>query len=485
MRKSIRILSMLMAALMVFTLIAGCTDSKNTEPAKKDTPPAETSKAETTAPAVKPDKITALVPPITPDFQKRTGEYEAAFQKKFPNVTLTFEPAGWEDMTKKLDVQVNAGSPPDIAFMGQANGAISKYLQTGLMLDISKSVSKEILDDFDANTLPYMKSGDGLYGLPLYMGVHSIGGNKKYLEEAGIDWKKIQQEGWTFEQFRELAKKGLIKEGGKTRYGFIYACAGVTAMDFLEMLCMNAGMQAPFDKNMKYAYTDPNFLKVLKFVRMLIDDGSMPKESNTIEAKVRWNMMLSGQTMIMGKGLPIFENMANQNNAKLKANDGSAAKDSLPLDYIVLPSPNMSGFPQVAGGGVDGYLTFRQGKEAAPEHVKNVINAVYFLSSGEISAKAISELFLAQITKSGREAAKNIKVDINPDNLAATAKLTAVVFEPRPDITSELGAKATKVREEVMKPKFQALLANEITPEQMYDEVKKAAIAQFGENGIK
>lgn len=482
MKRTTRILSMLLAALMVFTLFAGCTKKNDSTPSGTAAPTA-TAPGQTSTSA--PDKITVMVPPISANFQKEVPNYVAAFQKKYTNLTMDVTPASWEEMTQKLDIQVNAGSPPDIAFMGQANGAISKYLSTGMMLDISKTLTKEMTDDFDANTLLYMKNGEGMYGLPLYMGVHSIGGNKAFLEEAGIDWKTVQQKGWTFDQFKEMVKKGVKKDGNTTRYGFVYACSGVTAMDFLEMLCMNAGMQAAFDKNLKYAYTDPNYLEVLKFVRSLIDDGSMPKESNTIDAGKRWNMMLTGQTMITGKGMPTFENSAKLNNAKLDAKDATAVKDSIKVDYIELPAPTLGNSPQVAGGGVDGYLTFRQSKNPTPEHVKNVVTATYFLSSGEAAAKAINELFLAQITKTGREASKSLKVDIDPNNLAMTAKLTAIVFEPRPDITPELGAKATKIREEVIKPKFQALLANEITPQKMYDEVKKAAIAEFGEKGVK
>ena len=62
--------------------------------------------------------------------------------------------------------------------------------------------------------------------------------------------------------------------------------------------------------------------------------------------------------------------------------------------------------------------------------------------------------------------------------------LTAQVAEPRPDIPAELGAKHSRLMDEVIVPKFQALLANEITPDQMYEEVKKAAIETFGEDGI-
>jgi multiple sugar transport system substrate-binding protein len=464
------IMTMLLVVCMVAALFSGCSKDKDTDANKGSDAP---------------DTITVLAPPISANFQAQIPDIQAAFTKKYPNLTLKIEPASWEDMQTKLDIQVNGGTPPDIAFMGGANSAIAKYLSTGMMLDISGAISKDILNDFDANALTYMKNGNGLYGLPLYMAIQTIGGNKQYLEEAGIDWKSIQKNGWTFDQFRELVKKGIKKEGNATRYGFVFACSGVTAKDLMLMLSMNAGMSADFDKNLKYAYTDPNFLKVLEFVRQLIDDGSMPKNSNTIDAGARWNLMLTGQTMITGKGMPVFENSAKKNNAKLEAKDASAVKGSVKLDYIQLPLPTLQGSPEVSGGGIDGYLTFKQGKEADPNHVQNVIKALYFLTSGEWAAKVNSDLFLAQITKTGRDAAKNITTNIDPDNLAMTSKLTAEVFEPRPDITPDLAAKSTKIMTEVMVPKFQALLAGEITPQQMYDAVKTAAVAAFGENGIR
>lgn len=53
---------------------------------------------------------------------------------------------------------------------------------------------------------------------------------------------------------------------------------GRSVKDYLAILLKNAGMPAAFDKDLKYAYTSKNFLEVLKAIRVLIDDGSMPKE---------------------------------------------------------------------------------------------------------------------------------------------------------------------------------------------------------------
>ncbi|WP_422660938.1 ABC transporter substrate-binding protein [Paenibacillus sp. EC2-1] len=475
MKKKMRVLAPVLALTLALSACGGGGDKKNETPNTGSTDGGTKTEAK--------DTITALLPPVSANFQDSFSQLEKDFNALYPNLTLKIEPASWEDMTQKLDTQVNAGSPPDIAFIG--SGGLSKYVEQGMLMDITDTATKEMVEDFDAAPIEYMKLGESLYGFPGYMEVHAIGGNKQFLEEAGIDYKKIQKEGWTYEQFREEIKKGVVKEGDKTsRYGFVFATAGVASKDYLQILIKNAGMPHAFDKDLKYAYTSKNFLEVLKAIRQMIDDGSMPKELSSVDAGKRWNMFLTGQTMITGKGLATFENSANKNNEKIKANDGSAVQGSIPVDYIVLPVPTFVGQKQQSSVAVDGYVTFRGKKEPTPEHKANVVKAAYFLASGKVAATTNNDLFAAHITKSGKEAAKDMTINRNPDNVAAVETLLSQATPARPDIPTDLGAKSIKLEDEVMIPKLQALIAGEITPEAMYDAVKAAAIQAFGEDGI-
>lgn len=76
---------------------------------------------------------------------------------------------------------MNAGSPPDIAFGG--SDGIPKYVQQGLLMDITDTATPEMISDYDKAPLDYMKNGKGLYGFPAYMEVHALGGNKEFLEK--------------------------------------------------------------------------------------------------------------------------------------------------------------------------------------------------------------------------------------------------------------------------------------------------------------
>jgi multiple sugar transport system substrate-binding protein len=264
----------------------------------------------------------------------------------------------------------------------------------------------------------------------------------------------------------------------------VFAVKGVAAKDYLGIMAKNAGMPAAFDKDLKYAYTSKNYLGLLKNLRQLIDDGSMPKELSSVDAGKRWNMFLTGQTMITGKGLATFENSAKTNNKKIQANDGSAVKDSIPVDYIVLPAPTFQGAKLSSSTVVDGYVTFRGKKEPTAEHKANVVKAAYFLASGNVAATTNNDLFAAHITQSGKKAAESMKIDRSPENVAAVEYMLKNATAARPDIPTELGAKAIKLETEVIVPKFQGLIAGEITPEAMFEAVKAAAIQAFGDNGV-
>lgn len=469
------VLAAAIAAIMVSGLAAGCGGNSQEAGTSAD----GGGKQEK-------DVVTALLPPVSATYQDKLMEYAKEFNEANPDVELKITTASWEDMKDKLDVQVNAGSPPDIAFIG--SDGTTKYLDTGMMIDISKYADPSMISDYNETILNYFRNGDGIYGFPAYAEVQAIGGNREIMEEVGIDWKTIQKEGWTYDEFREAIKKGVVKEGDTySRYGFVFACSGVAAKDYFSIMVKNAGMPSAFNKDLKYDYTSSKMIPFLEEIRALIDDGSMPKELSSVDAGKRWNMFLTGQTMITGKGLSTFEKSASDNNKKLALNDGSAVEGSVEADYIVLPVPTFNGNPQQASCAVDGYVCFRGKNEPTDAHIKNVVKAAYFLASGERAAQTCQELYISPVCKTGEEAYEKLPPieGKNEANTETVKLLSTQVAEPRPDISADLGAKAIKIEDEVILPKFQGLLSGEVTPQEMYDAIKKAAIDSFGEDGCE
>lgn len=466
-----------MAAVMILTSV-GCGGTD------KGTDKKAASSGSSAVSEGKKDLVTALLPPVSATYQDKINTYIDDFNKDNPDIEIKVTTASWEDMAQKLDVQVNAGSPPDIAFI--SSSVVTKYLDTDMAVDITKYLGNDEINDFDENILNYFKNQEGLYGLPAYCEIQCIGGNKEFLETAGIDWKAVQKDGWTYDEFREDIKKGVVKEGDQVKtYGFLFACSGVTAKDYFRMFVKNAGMPEAFDKDLKYSYTSRQMLSFLEDLRVLIDDGSMPKELGSIDAGKRWNMMLTGQTMITGKGLSTFEKSAYENTEKLKNNDSSAVEGSIPLEYVVLPVPVFDGGQQQAQGMVDGYICLTGEKNPDEQHLKNVAEVAYYLASSDRAAETCQELYLKPVCESGRTSYEKLPPieNKNEDNTKAVESLTTQIAEARPDIPPDKGAAAIKIQDEVIVPKFQGLLAGEVTPEEMYKAIVDAGHAAFGEEG--
>ena len=484
MKKGLRGFTMLLTVIMLVSLLAACGGKNNNTPNATNNAGNATNSGGNSSESLEKDTITALLPPASANFQARFPEMEKEFNEMYPHLTLKIEPASWEDMTQKLDTQVNAGSPPDIAWVGST--AISKYAALDVLLDLNQVLSDEVKADYDEVPMKFFQLGDAQYGLPAYLAIHSIGGNKQFLEEAGIDYKAVQENGWTYDEFREAIKAGVVKDekGNTSRYGFVFATSGVTSKDYLSIMAKSAGLPEYFDEDYKFTYTSKNFLGLLEAIRQMIDDGSMPKELSSIDAGKRWNMFLTGQTMITGKGLASFENSARLNNEKIKANDGSAVADSIEAEYIALPVPSFNGADYIPTAVVDGFIALRGKKEPTEAHLHNIGLAIHYLSSGSVAANFTNELFLSPVSESARNAEVLEVYPRSEENLKADEIMMSKAVAARTDIPTELAAEAIKIETEVIVPKLQALLADEISPQEMYDAVKAAAIKSFGEDGV-
>ena len=466
-----KIIAMLLALVMVFALCA-C----GSQPAAEQTqaPAAEESKAPAEeTPAAAEDTITVMVPPVTGTYLDDIDKWAAEFTEMYPNLHIEVIKTSWDDHNDKLSTMANAGEAPDIAEISYSN--IGQYVDLGLGVDISAYMDADRLADYDQNAMDYMSIENVPYGLPLYITIQSIGGNREMLEAAGADIEKIQTEGWTYEEFLEVIKNGTTDDC----FGFVFANSGVTASDFLNIFGVAAGLNNAFTDDLKYAYTSENMLKLLEAVEEMTKSGYMPNYG--IEAGQRMVMCQQGKAMIFGKAMPLFENNINKNNAALEANDGTAVENSIPVNYAFLPVPTMEGAEASCFGSVDGLIALRNNK-TTDEHLKNVCLFLDYISSGERIAAVDQTLLLEPVCQTGRDAYVSPE-GLDEGNVASAARCIGLVVAPPAGVTAEQSASAKTIMDEVIVPKFQALLAGEATAQEVYDAVCTAATEAFGADG--
>ena len=91
----------------------------------------------------------------------------------------------------------------------------------------------------------------------------------------------------------------------------------------------------------------------------------------------------------------------------------------------------------------------------------------------------MNDLYLTPVCQTGRDAMV-LPEGRDADNLDTATRCIAMVQAPPEGVTTEMTATAKKLMDEQIVPKFQALLAGEITAQDAYDHIVEAAQAAFG-----
>lgn len=476
------IASLLVTAMVVS--VAGCGGKESESPsAPQEEKPAEETAAtgsetqdkeksqETQeAAADAPDTITVMVPPVTTTYAEDMEGWVKEYQKDHPNITVNITSTSWDEHTSKLTTMALANEAPDITEV--AYNTIGSFVEMGVAVNIADYLDSGRLADYDQNALDYMTLDGTLYGLPLYITIQALGGNREMLENAGADIQKIQTQGWTYDEFLKVIEAGTTDDC----FGFVFANSGATAADFVSIFGVSAGITASFTPDLKYAYTSDNMLALLEAVETMTQSGYMPNYA--VEAGQRLVMLETGETMLTGKAMPLFEANVKKNIAGME--DGTAAEGSIEMEYVFIPVPTMENATESTYGIVDGLIALRNAN-STEEHLKNVCEFLDFISSGERAAAVDNEVFLSSVCESGRKAQESFELDQSDLNAAATERAIGKVIAPPSGITPEMSANAKTMMDETIVPKFQALLAGEAAADEVFDTICQEAKNIFGE----
>ncbi|KIL42393.1 sugar ABC transporter substrate-binding protein [Gordoniibacillus kamchatkensis] len=411
----------------------------------------------------KPDTVKVWTYPVHAKYEDDLKDLIKDFNAKYPNIKVEYEMLSWAEGPKKFDVALNAGDPPDLYF----HAVSGQYVSTGLALQLDQYLTPEIKGDYLPGTLDLAKIQGKQYGLPLYQFQWGWGGNKRILEEAGVDWKKIQQQGWTWSEFAEIAKK-LTKKlpDGSMQYGLVTDGNGANN-DFIQLVTRNSGLDDVVDKDGKFIWNDDRILDSLKFIDGLMKSGVMPKETAALAAQKRTDMFYAGQAAIISKAIPYYDVMIANRNKDIDAGKVKGEK----IDYIQLPVPHNDKYPAKTTSGAEGYVAFKQKNDKGEEHAKNTFLVMEALS-GAKAGNSANELCLPFVRQSQAKLFEGKGLAQPYNKAAAEAMAKSVAMPVDLTISADTSAKVKQYYEQVVKPGVQALFTGSKTPDQLADEFK-------------
>ncbi|MFJ4680456.1 MULTISPECIES: ABC transporter substrate-binding protein [unclassified Kitasatospora] len=170
------------AALLVAGLASAC-GTPGTAPASSTAPSAVST-------AITTDKVTLSV--LSSDTSETTKALSAAFQKKYPNVTVDFRFTGVDSYDTSLDLTLGSDSAPDLALLNK----LGNTAKAGLIRPLDpyvdaygwdKSVSASELDQWRADSQGKTLGVGKLWAAPAGFSLVGVYYNKDIAAKLGIE----------------------------------------------------------------------------------------------------------------------------------------------------------------------------------------------------------------------------------------------------------------------------------------------------------
>ena len=226
----------------------------------------------------------------TPAEDKLLTDEIAAFQLKYPNIKVTYEPVP-QDFRTKLKAQLASGTEPDVFYVeiGDAAGFMQKHVLLDLRNEMAKTGTKA--SDFAGPVLNAFKTGDAIYGIPKDFNTLALFYNKDMFAAAGVS---PPTKDWTWQDLTDAAKK-LTKPG---QWGLI---TDADAARWAPFVYQNGGQVLNKD-NTKSMLLDPATVEATKYYLSFKQNGS-----GTYHAALGAGIGWSGDAFAKGKAAMVME----------------------------------------------------------------------------------------------------------------------------------------------------------------------------------
>lgn len=306
----------------------------------------------------------------TPIINAAYKEMYAAFQKKNPNISISFDIIPWASVNSKMLTLAQANALPDCGRMSNPAG----YAAAGMVLSLDGMVSKSSLSRFDQMSMQQnsAKGKDGkvhLFGLPWFSGAGAMFLNKTLFDKAGIPIPD-HQKGWTTDEFTRICKE-LTK--APKQWGVTIDVAGIgdPVQNFLLACYAYGGKWVAGDPNGStpepFTFNSPETVDGIRWYANLYKSGYAVPSAPTDDYQARDANFAAGKAAIEWQG-PWTITQIRENFKKAG------------YELVSMPTPKgPAGNPTWYGGGAMGIYT------AAQQHkvVSQALDWITFVSSDE------------------------------------------------------------------------------------------------------
>lgn len=236
---------------------------------------------------------------IISDFTKETG------------IEVDIQITPWDDYWTMMEAATTGGEMPDVFWMHSDQiGIYAQY--DDILLNLSDKIEKSDkidLENYSEGLVKLYQNDKGeQVAIPKDIDTCTMWYNKTMFDEAGLEYPT---EDWTWEDFREAAKK--LTKPEKNQYGT--AITPTTYQEVWYSTIYSYGGKVLSDDKKTSGFDDPKTIEAMQLIEGIVKDGSMP-EYNVMSENGPLTLMEAGTVAMTFQGAWMLTDMANNDYIK-------------------------------------------------------------------------------------------------------------------------------------------------------------------------
>lgn len=291
-----KILSLLLATLMIVGLFSGCGGGGSDGGDSSGEVYVDADGVEHA-----PVTITYMRQEAINDATER--EMIAEFEKLYPWITVEIQSVPAMETYNKLLLTTQSGNPPDVFWNFWTAGAAAN----GLLEDLGPYVDDAYLEDFNDAMLGICELDGVLYGLPWRSSSNIYMVNKNVVKAAGLEMP--DDENWDWDEFKEFI--AALRDAGNDVYGLGFDGASAdtgTDWQFMPWL-LSAGGHIMNEENTRAVFNSPEGVEALTFLCDLIKEDLVPPGITSTTSSILEEMQASNKLGMWQDGIWMLTSM--------------------------------------------------------------------------------------------------------------------------------------------------------------------------------
>jgi len=242
--------------------------------------------------------LTVLTWGSTSGEEKGFRGLEERYNAQNPEVPVEMEFVPADQAYEQLDTRLAAGEAPDIARIQYQQ--MGKYASEGALADLSEYFEEGYGDAFTPALWQAVNYEGAPYGLPQHTDTFAVFYNTGIFEKIGIKVPKSKEEGWTWDEFLEIAS-GITEEGAAD-YAFAYNWQGTSASyRWMPLLFQHGGQLLDADLTAP-AVDSPEGIETVAFTKRWFDEDLVPPSTSIKSGEQIETLFSNGTTAMMLNG---------------------------------------------------------------------------------------------------------------------------------------------------------------------------------------